>query len=55
MQRLVYQDAVLFLRDDATPVILPSQKVLTKNGFTFERNMPVEEGDSTVAIYSILI
>lgn len=37
------------------PDNLPSQKVLTKNGFTFERNMPVEEDGSTVAIYSILI
>lgn len=37
------------------PDNLPSQRVLTKNGFTFERNMPVEEDGSTVAIYSIMI
>ena len=37
------------------PDNLPSQKVLTKNGFTFERNMHVEEEGSTVSIYSIMI
>lgn len=55
MQRLVYQDAVLFLRGDANPITLPSQKVLTKNGFTFETSRSVEEDHSTVDVYSIQI
>ena len=44
-----------FLRGDANPVILPSQKVLTKNGFTFETIRSVEEDHSTVDVYSIQI
>ena len=37
------------------PDNLPSQRVLIKNGFTFERNMPVEEDGSTAAIFSIMM
>lgn len=35
------------------PANIPSQRVLLKNGFTFERSMPVEEDGSTVDIYQI--
>ena len=37
------------------PDNLPSQKVLTKNGFVFEASRAVEEDHSTVAVYSIQI
>ena len=35
------------------PANLPSQKVLTKNGFAYEKVLPVEEDNSTVAVYRL--
>ena len=35
------------------PANIPSQKVLAKNGFTYEKTLPVEEDNSTVAVYRL--
>lgn len=37
------------------PANLPSQKVLTKNGFTFRETLPVEEDGSTVNVYHLTL
>lgn len=43
------------LRGLTDPQNLPSQRVLCKNGFTYEKTLPVEEDGSSVSVYTLSI